>query len=333
MNKPVRIIIAAAVLIAIILIVAMTANHVLGGPTGTSRSEWDFEVQPGYGPNKIVAELRRNNLIRSRSYFMFLVKLTGNSGKLKFGLYPLNRGMSSWQILRILVSGKIKMLSFTIAEGYHNRQVADVLVRKKIVGSRQEFFAAADNPAILKKYGIPADSSEGYLFPDTYRVPYNCRVERVIDMMLRNFFANLKKIDGAEADSAVERHKKIILASIVEREARRNEERPLMAGVFMNRLKKNMPLQSCATVQYLFDRQQKKIYESQLKKESPYNTYLHEGLPKGPISNPGLPSLRAAWTPEQTEYLYFLVKPDGSHFFGKTASEHFEAKRKYIDGK
>jgi UPF0755 protein len=231
----------------------------------------------------------------------------------------------------ILISGKVKMVNFTIPEGYHNRQIAELLFTKKLIDSKEKFFEIASDITLLRKYKIPAQSVEGYLFPETYTIPLEYSTEKIIEMMIKRFFKNLSTIEESRSLSPEELHKKVIMASIVEREAKKKEEQPLMAGVFEKRFKINMPFESCATVQYLFEKPKKRLLEKDLLIESEYNTYLHKGYPPGPISNPGLPALNSAFRPIESDNLFFLVKPDGSHYFSKTHREHLDAKKKYID--
>ncbi|MCC6275628.1 MAG: endolytic transglycosylase MltG [Leptospiraceae bacterium] len=306
-------------------------DEIKGGAAGHGEKKYDLFVGPGDSSSKIIRELSSHGLIKSSVYFQLLLKFTGNTNKIKQGLYEINDGMSSRKILEILVKGKVKLIHFTIPEGYNNRQIGDLLAEKKIVPSRNAFLMAAADKEILDKYKIPASTTEGYLFPETYSVPYNFPPDRIVEMLLKRFFLNLEKIEKAKNLSPEDLHQKVILASIVEREAKRKEERPMMAGVFLKRIREDINLESCATVQYLFDKPKKRLFEKDLERESPYNTYRNKGYPPGPISNPGIPAIEAAFNPKDEGYLFFLLKPDGSHYFSKTIKEHLEAKKKYID--
>ncbi len=317
--------------LSILFVSLVIADLSLGKAVGNGDFKYELVVDPGESIKSVSKDLHDNHLIRSKTYFQILLRITGNSNNVKQGIYSIDDGMSSRKILDILVSGKVKMISFTIPEGYTNRQIGDLLASKKIVASRKEFLDAANNPVFLKKYNIPADTTEGYLYPETYSIPYNYKVDKIVDMLLKRFFKNLATIEASANIDPAELHKKVILASIVEREAKKKEEQPLMAGVFLKRLKIKMPFESCATVQYLFDKPKKRLLEKDLLIESPYNTYLNRGYPPGPISNPGLPAIHASFHPVESDSLFFLVKPDGSHYFSKTHKEHLEAKKKYID--
>ncbi len=326
-----KIIIFLSFIITSFLVVSFYYYKTNNQPFGMGKSKYELIIEEGQGSFQVSKDLKNNKMIHSVRFFQILLKLKGSTNKIKHGIYEVNDGLSSTQIMDILVSGKVKMTHFTIPEGYHNRQIADLLFNKKLIPSKEEFFSAASNRELLKKYNIPSNSIEGYLFPETYTIPVDYKTEKIVEMMLRRFFKNLSTIPESKDILPEELHKKVIMASIVEREAKKKEEQPLMAGVFEKRHKINMPFESCATVQYLFDKPKKRLLERDLLVESEYNTYLHKGYPPGPISNPGLPALQAAFKPIESDNLFFLVKPDGSHYFSKSHKEHLEAKKKYID--
>ena len=321
-----------SVITGITVILLVLINLEMGGATGNGSNKMDLLVEAGDSPFIIAMELEKNNFIYSRKYFLFLTKITGNTKKFKQGIFTVNDGMSSWEIMQTIVGGKVKMVSFTIPEGYNNRQIGDLLAARGIVSSRSEFLKIASDAKILKQYNIPAQSVEGYLFPETYSVPVGYPAEKIAQVMIKMFYKKLKKVKNIpDKLSPQELQQKVILASIVEREAKKKEERPLMAGVFLRRNQIEMNLESCATVQYLFDKPKSRLFEKDLKIVSPYNTYLNKGFPPGPISNPGLPALDAAFNPVTTDKLFFVLKPDNSHYFSKTLKEHMDAKRKFLD--
>jgi UPF0755 protein len=300
-------------------------------PIGSGQNKFELFIEEGQGSYHVSKELKNSKMIHSIRFFQILLKINSNTNKIKHGIYEINDGMAANQIMDILVSGKVKMINFTIPEGFHNRQIAELLYTKKLIDSKEKFFEIASDSALLEKYKISAHTVEGYLFPETYTIPLEYSTEKIIEMMIKRFYKNLSSIEESKNLSPEELHKKVIMASIVEREAKKKEEQPLMAGVFEKRFKINMPFESCATVQYLFEKPKKRLLEKDLLIESDYNTYLHRGYPPGPISNPGLPALKAAFTPIESDNLFFLVKPDGSHYFSKTHREHLDAKKKYID--
>lgn len=289
----------------------------------------DFPVKSGSNLSTVSARLAEAKLIHSQFFFKLYMRLTGKANKLKFGVYDLHDGMSASKIVQTLTSGKTKTISVTIAEGLHNRQIADLFVQKKFFASRDEFLQYAGKKAILDKYKIPAQTVEGYLFPDTYFLPQGYPKDKIIEHMIDHFFEKTKEVKNFPTDPR-KIHDTIILASIVEREAKLKEERPLIAAVFHNRLRDHEPLESCATVQYLFEKPKARLFFKDLEVESPYNTYKVKGLPPGPIGSPGMAAINATVNPEKTDYKFFVLKGDDAHYFSKTFKEHNAAKKQYI---
>lgn len=301
----------------------------LGAP-GSGEETVEFEVPPGVGAFRVAKDLSEQGLIRSIDGFRAYLRVSGKSGSIKVGVYALNDGMSASEIATVLTEGKVRLTGLTIPEGWTNRQIGDYLAEKGFVRDRAEFLRMSSDPKVLEKWGIPDKSTEGYLFPETYMVARGSSAGAIHEAMLGNFFRVLEEVRGSREITPAVRAR-IVLASMVEREAVKSEERPMMAQVFLNRLERNMRLESCATIQYLFDKPKPRIYNRDLEIESPYNTYRNPGLPPGPISNPGRAAIEAAFAPQSSEYLFFVLKPDGSHHFSKTYREHLNAKKKYID--
>lgn len=326
-------IVIALLLLALLGIAFVFAGyHYLNQPVGDGGKSYDFRIKGGVGPISVINRLYSKDLIRSRTFVRLYLKLTGQETAIKKGFYSLNNGMTTEKIVQVITSGRSKLVQVTIPEGYNNRQIGKLLAEKGFFASQQEFLRIASADKFLQEYNIPADSLEGYLFPDSYRIPPGYGKHQFVKLMLDTFMAQVDQIANFPSDPQ-ERHRVVILASIVEKEAKLPKERSVIAGVFHNRLQESMPLESCATVQYLFDKPKKRLLYRHLRKESPYNTYLQSGLPPGPIANPGLPSLKAAANPAENDYLYFLLKGDGEHKFSKTWQEHEKAKRKYIHNK
>ncbi|MDP3178414.1 MAG: endolytic transglycosylase MltG, partial [Spirochaetaceae bacterium] len=258
--------------------------------------------------------------------------LSGAEARLTAGTYELQNGMSARSILDLFVAGRQALVRFTLPEGFTIRQAAALLDRKGIAEA-SDFISASNSPELLADFGIPAASLQGYLFPDTYYFPMAYGGEAVARAMVGAFREKISALEEATALDPRELHAKIILASIIEREYRLSEEAPLMAGVFANRLRIGMALQSCATVVYVITEVLSKphpeaLFDRDLKIDDPYNTYLHSGLPPGPIANPGLTAIDAALRPAKTDYLYFrLVDADlGRHRFSRTLEEHVGAR-------
>ena len=304
---------------------------ILMAPVGNGKRQIEYTIHSGAKAVHVAQELEQQQIISSSTLFRLYLKLTGRSSKIQVGTYELNDGMQLNKIVKILSSGKVKLHSITIPEGWNNRQIGDFLQKKELIGSREAFLQLSRDPNLLAQYNILTGSTEGYLYPETYKIPANYSAAKLHKLMLDKFFATLHQITNVRDYNPEQLQKRIILASIVEREARHPAERPIIAQVFLNRIRKKMKLESCATVQYLFEKPKAKLYWQDLERPSPYNTYLHYGWPPAPISNPGKAALQAAFTPQKNDYLFFVVKPDGSHHFSATYLEHIQAKKKYID--
>ena len=227
--------------------------------------------------------------------------------------------MNMLKILDKLVKGEVITYKITIPEGYTCTQIAELLDKKEV----------AEEEAFLKLVKDSEKTSEGYLFPDTYEVPKKYGAEKMVKAMLSNFnqiAIENKFIDRAE-EIGFSLDEIIILASIIEKEAKFSEEKSKVSSVFYNRLEIGMKLQSCATIQYILETPKEILDENDLKIDSPYNTYLYRGLPPGPICNPGLDSIIAALEPEDEDYLYFVLGENGKHIFSKTYQEHLRNKK------
>ena len=233
----------------------------------------------------------------------------------------------------LFVSGKQLLIKVTVPEGYTLKKIASLLNDSGIVDSAS-FLGAASDADLLNEYGIPGKSFEGYLYPDTYLMPRSYSAKQAVRSMADTFFKRVAAIASKPISSfsAEELYRVVTLASIVEREYRIDDEAPLMAGVFQNRLKIGMALQSCATVEYIITEIQGKahpevLYNKDIAIIDPYNTYVNRGLPPGPISCPGKTALDAAFNPASSDYLFFrLVDPsEGKHRFSRTLNEHLKA--------
>lgn len=281
--------------------------------------------------------LYENNLIRNRDLFYiaarypFITKLffgNAQSLNLKSGVYRISSSMSVPEIFEVLSSGKQDYIVISIPEGLTISKIGKKLEEEGVC-SKEEFVKKAHDKELLSKYNIFSPSLEGYLFPDTYYFTPDMKAEQVINLMYENFRKNVSKIPELQGLTPEELDYKVKLASIIEREYRVKEEAPLIASVFTNRLKINMGLYSCATVEYIITEIEnkphpEKITYADLDNPSPYNTYKWAGLPPGAISNPGLVSLKAAAKPANTNYYYFVLKSDqsGRHNFSRDFQTH-----------
>jgi len=298
-------------------------NSPLHGP-GESHS---FTVNKGESVRSIANKLRAEGFIRSSHFFLSLTRITRKARLIKSGQYDLEGGLRNTQILHVLSEGIVATVKFTIPEGYTMRKIGDYLEEMRITTS-ETFIEACYDTAILNKYQIPFENAEGFLFPDTYIVAKDLSAGQLVEIMIERFFVNLYGITDSKK-SAEELKKVVIIASLVEKEAQIDEERELIAAVFYNRLNNGKRLESCASIQYILGETKKRLLYSDLKIDSPYNTYLHSGLPPGPIANMGYKSLFAALHPAQVDYLFFVSKRDGSHHFSSTYEEHLRAIDRY----
>ena len=251
------------------------------------------------------------------------------SGEMHAGHYALSPAMPPRQIAARMALGETAQGVVTVPEGYTVRQTARRLAEHHLVDEAQ-FLALAQTQGRtfhVGKWAPPDNNLEGYLFPDTYTVPKGATARDVVQIMLDNFGRRVLTPRGAEArgfpgglPAAV------TLASLVEREAEVDGDRPLIAAVYRNRLKAGMRLQCDATVQYALPEHKGRLLYSDLRVNSPYNTYTHRGLPPTPIASPGLPSIQAALRPARSDYLFYVARPDGSHVFSATLAEHDRAR-------
>jgi UPF0755 protein len=296
-----------------------------------------FEVRSGESTRSVGQRLQEAGLIRNW-YFWDLLAYLDNE-YIKAGVYSLEIPASQLEIRSVLVSGRQIMVRVTIPEGVTLKKTARILEDSGICEAGG-FLAAAESREILAAYRVPGDTMEGYLYPDTYFFTPGFPASRVVQTMADTFFRRMGEIlpESLSLDPE-ELNRRIILASIVEREYRVNDEAPLMAGVFYNRLRIGMALQSCATVEYVITEIQGKphperLYDRDTNIRDPYNTYIRPGLPPGPISAPGAVALDAAFHPVSNDYLYFrLVNPaEGRHYFSRTLDAHIQAGILYLKG-
>lgn len=289
-------------------------------PQTTGQSvEKVLEIPYGYSSAQIRQLLEEEGIMRPHSYlFQHVTKLLKVDGKLQTGEYRFSSSQSISQIIDQLAKGKTIRYSITVPEGFQTKQIARLLADKKIA-DYDEFLELAEREKQFR---------EGYLFPDTYKFPKNFGAKNILKSMRKNFEDTVYRRINPEQEfpAGLNFEQIIILASIIEKEAQGVDDMPKIASVFYNRLEVGMPLQSCATIQYILGRPQEKLTQHDLDTDSPYNTYLYSGLPPGAICNPGLDSILAAALPAQEEYFYFVLGKEGKHVFSKTYQEHLHNK-------
>ncbi|MFZ3130643.1 MAG: endolytic transglycosylase MltG [Desulfosporosinus sp.] len=302
--------------------------------SSTGKNE-KITIAQGTTAAQLAEELQQRHLIRSAWAFRYLAHARQSDFKLYVGDYQLAPTMPPGEMIKRLISGAdaLDIIRVTIPEGYTTEQIIELLVQKRI-GSKEEFTKVVTEDEFPYPFIKDAPKGihrlEGYLFPNTYDISVKITPHAVIDLLLQQFVKELTP----EVQKQLETIKLsvpqwVALGSLVEKEAVKASDRPLIASVFMNRLRIGQPLQSCATIQFLLGTPKEKLFEKDLQIPSPYNTYLHSGLPPGPIANPGHDSLQAALYPTQTDFLYFVAKKDGSHAFAKTYAEHLKNVKLY----
>jgi UPF0755 protein len=287
------------------------------------------EISKGDSFTSVMNVLEEVGLIKHTKSFYLLAILRGAPKHIRAGEYELDASMTPREILDKFLKGEIKGYRIPIPEGFTVRQIASRLSHWRLV-NEEKFMERAYNKDFLASLYIPGDSIEGYLFPDTYILTRSMGEEEIMRFMVRRFRQKVTSTmmkRGGELGFTVEEI--LILASIIEKEGGVNEEKPLVAAVFHNRLKKGMRLQSDPTVIYGIKKFDGNLTKKHLKKTTRYNTYRIKGLPPGPICNPGIDSIMAALYPAPVDYLFFVSKNDGSHHFSADLASHNKAVIKY----
>jgi len=273
--------------------------------------------------------LQDYNIIRNERSFLLAVKTLGYEKDIPAGRFKLVKASTNFEIIDQLVNGIQVNKRVTILEGWTIDVIAFEL-QDKIGINPDEFKNACTNELLLWKWGISEESVEGYLFPNTYLFSEEEDIQDIIGRMINEYKQRIT-IEFRDRMKELEMEEKevITLASIIEGEAIYDKERPIISGVYHNRLNIGMRLQADPTIQYIIEGSPRRLLNKDLKIKSPYNTYLNKGLPPGPINNPGIESIRAALYPAKTDFLYFVARGDGYHTFSKTKEEHNIAKRKF----
>jgi UPF0755 protein len=334
---------------AIILLLALWAigagsyffvQNKISNPLNSEISEKkNFVIKRGDGVKQIAFNLEKEGIISGKDFFEIYVWQKKAAGNLQAGEYELSPSMTIPEIVELFIRGKIKFneVLVTIPEGFSNDDIDKRLSENGLI-KRMEFLDFDKNPSLdLSKYEFLQDKPneiglQGYYFPDTYRYYNNSSAESIAEKMLDNFdkklLPSLRKEIKKQGKSVFEI---IVLASIIEKEAKFSEDMKKIAGVFQNRLNAGKPLESDATINYITGSGRARSTFEDLQIDSPYNTYRYSGLPPGPISNPGIEAIKAAIYPEKSDYFYFLTKEDGKAVFSKTYQEHLRNKNKYLN--
>lgn len=290
-----------------------------------------LHVRAGDNASTIASRLQERGIIRSRTLFLLMSKLRGTDRSLKAGTYSLGGHHNLLKTLGMLEKGSTAAIRVTFPEGLSLYKTLQKLDRSGLASYSDLYSAATDSAFVRQLTGFSVPSLEGFLFPETYYFDLGIAPQDILRQMSTQFFSQLRGAQVAP-DSIPDFYHKLTLASIVEQESAHPEERQLIAGVFQNRLDKGMNLQSCATVDYILERQgvgRKVLSFADIRTPSPYNSYQNKGLPPGPICNPSLPAILAALQPARTDYLYFVADRQGRNDFSVTGAEHMRKIKQY----
>ena len=283
------------------------------------------EIPSGANTNRVAKILRDNKLLKYPKIFVYTAMITGMDKKIRAGRFRFDEPISLWELIKKLSRGGSFDIAITVPEGFTIYKIAGLVHRELGIDSI-EFIAECQNKELLRKLKIPGPTAEGFLFPETYDFPEGIDADSIISIMFGEFRRRWKPRYSARAESLkLSLLDVVTLASIIESEAHRKSEQPIISSVYHNRLKLGMMLQADPTTIYGLKKFDKPLTLKDLDSDSPYNTYRHFGLPPGPICNPGEDAIRAALYPDSTDYLYFVSRRDGTHIFSKTIQEHHKA--------
>lgn len=327
--------IAIGVLLFLAGLSAFWYQSTVNSPNKGGATKRVFVAKSGEGLEKIATDLRGQNLISNAFIFELYMKGAGLSGKIQAGEYEIPGNLNMKDLAEEITLGKIVTNKITIPEGWSNDQIGDYLASHTTI-TKAGFLVAAGYEPSRDKYGFlsgltAGNSLQGFLFPDTYQLPLHPTADGVIEKMLANFNKKYTaELKASESSVGLSTEEVVTLASIVEREVPKTADRKIVAGIFENRLANGMPLQSDITVLYAEGRNKGEVTTMDTNYDSPYNTYLHVGLPPTPIDNPSIQSIEAVLAPTKTNYLYFLAAPDGTVYYATTVDQHNANKAKYL---
>lgn len=293
-------------------------------PPSTEKAARTVYIERGMSFRLVAETLEREGVVRDADTLGFAARIFGAYTKVKAGEYEFTTDMTPFEVLDALVKGRIKKYSVTLPEGYNVKEMATALDAAGLVRA-EVFMARAMDPELAASLGVEGPTLEGYLFPDTYEFTKDLSADEMISKMVSNFRKVYSEFEDEARKARMSMRKVVTLASIIEKETGAPSERELIAGVFHNRLRQGIKLQSDPTVIYSIPGFDGRIRKSHLSRKSPYNTYVNYGLPPGPIASPGRDSIAAALRPAKTDYLYFVSKNDGTHQFSRTLVEHNRA--------
>jgi UPF0755 protein len=298
-----------------------------GNPNGTF-----VHVARGAGSSVIARSLAANGVLRRELPFSIYARITGASRRLQAGEYRFHQPATPKEVLNRIVKGDVYYISITIPEGLTAKETVEHIARAG-VGDRDEMLSALSRADLVQDLAPDSRNLEGFLFPETYRFARKARSDEIVQTLVDQFRTTFQQLRARHPIPGGWSVQEIVtLASLVEKEAGNRQERPMVASVLVNRLEKRVPLACDPTIIYalkLAGRYDGNIRKSDLALDSPYNTYLRQGLPPGPIANPGTDSLRAALDPAETDYMFFVSRNDGTHHFSKDFKAHSLAVNRY----
>ncbi len=287
------------------------------------------EIQKGASLTEIATSLKQRRVLNNTRTFQMAVKTLGYETDIPAGKYQLVDANNNYTIIHQLVHGVPILRRVTLLEGWSVDQVA-TYISARLGTDKQAFLDLCEDPQFLNKHDIPHESLEGFLFPETYYFEEDASPEHIIETIIAEYRSVMTAVHrGRTAELGFTELELVTLASIIEGEAIYDSERPTISAVYHNRLNRGMRLQADPTIQYIIPDGPRRLLNRDLRIDSPYNTYKYDGLPPGPINNPGKESLMAALYPEDNDLLYFVARGDGYHTFSKTQDEHNRAKKKF----
>lgn len=318
---------------AIIIMTLLYAAFEMFVPAQNTTKNTEIEIPKGATFRQAVDILSDQKLIRDKKIFLLLGRLTGADRKIRAGFYSIWSNMSPWDIFKIIRKGRIIEYEVKVLEGDSLSEIAAAF-SKAGVATYDEVMMISKDREFLSSYKIEAPSIEGFIFPDTYMIAKGVKAKDALGIMIDRMREKYSGKLSAEAEKMGMTETEVLtLASIIEKEAVVDSERPLISAVYHNRLHKRMLLQADPTSIYGIKSSKEKITKADLQRKTPYNTYVINGLPPGPIASPGLKSIIAALSPANVPYLYFVSNNDGTHIFSVTLSQHAEAVKAYRDKK
>jgi UPF0755 protein len=287
------------------------------------------DIPTGSSFLKVTEILNQAGLIKSRFFFYSLSIKKKAIRSIRAGEYEFNTSLTPSAMIDKLLRGEIKNYKVVIPEDLSLREIAVILGKDKLI-NKEDFFALARDEDFLESLGVKADSIEGYLFPETYFFDRSMSTRQIMKIMVSQFWKKVTpEMIKRAGDLRFNVHQLVTFASLIGKESGDDAEKPMISAVFHNRIRKKMRLQSDPTAVYDLDNFEGKITRSHLRRNSPYNTYLIKGLPPGPIANPGVASLKAVLYPASVNYLYFVSKKDGTHYFSSSLDVHNQAISRY----